>query len=161
MGRRPWRALLAAALLCPPVLAACAPGEEAPGARDREALEARQADFLSAMADRDAQGVAGLFAPDAVVHVAGMPPLRGREGIRHFYGNVFDFLAASLVVPAELHLSDGGDMAWGHGETRNEFRGPEGPLAYTGKYLMVWRKVDGEWLIAAYGISSDQEQGGR
>jgi uncharacterized protein (TIGR02246 family) len=167
MGRGSWRIGLVPVLLAGSVLAGCSPGEEDTGPQTREvfqarqALEARQAQFLSAMADRDAEAVAGHFAPDAVVHVAGMPPLQGREGIGRFYGNVFDFLEASNVVPAALHLSHAGDMAWGHGETRNEFRGPEGPVSYGGKYLMVWRKVDGNWLIAAYGISSDQEQGGR
>ena len=156
-----WRVGLAAALLAGSVVAGCASEEEDTEGEARRALEARQTAFLSAMADRDAEVVAELFAPDAVVHVAGMPPLQGREGIRRFYGNVFEFLEASRVMPAALHVSAAGDMAWGHGETRNEFRGPEGPVAYGGKYLMVWRKVEGDWLIAAYGISSDQEQPGR
>jgi ketosteroid isomerase-like protein len=116
----------------------------------------RQSEFFEAMEAKDADGIAALFSEDAVVHVANMPPVEGREAIRQFYGNLFGFLVASNAVPEETHLSAGGDMAYGFGRTSNEFRGPEGPVGYAGKYALVWYKFGGEWMIVLYGVSSNE-----
>jgi ketosteroid isomerase-like protein len=100
--------------------------------------------------------MAGLFADDAVLHVANMPPVQGRDAIRRFYGNLFGFLSASAATPETLHISAGGDMAYGVGSATNEFRGPQGPAVYAGKYFLVWRKVADEWMVVLYGVSSNQ-----
>jgi hypothetical protein len=33
--------------------------------------------------------------------------------------------------------------------------GPDGDLLDVGKYLAVWKKIDGEWYIVALSYSSD------
>jgi ketosteroid isomerase-like protein len=124
-------------------------------------LEQRQADFFAAVEARDADRVAELFSERGVVHVANMPPIEGRSAIREFYGNMFGFLTASEATPEATYLSEGGRMAYGVGSTENEFRGPDGPVAYLGKYLLVWEKVDDEWRVAAYSISGNESEAGR
>jgi ketosteroid isomerase-like protein len=148
-------ALTAAAVACSPD-----PGA-GPSGGTLAALEARQAEFLEAMAARDAGRVAALFAEDAVLHVANMPPVEGRDAITGFYGNLFGFLVASTAVPERLERSEGGGMAWGAGRTSNAFQGPGGPVAYAGKYAMVWRHDEGEWRIVLYAVSSDQSESAR
>ncbi len=133
-----------------------------------EGLEARQAEFLAAMAARDADRVAAVFAPDAVLQVAGMPELRGREALRGFYGNLFRFLEGSEAEPGPLERSASGDLAWGVGTTVNTFAGPGGPVRYAGKYAAVWRRAGGAeggaeggaWELALYAVSSDEGGGG-
>lgn len=49
-----------------------------------------------------------------------------------------------------------GDLAYGVGRTVNEFRGEGGAVAYEGKYVLVWRRIGGEWRVVHYGVSSDQ-----
>jgi len=138
--------------------AATAPAAAATAAPD-PALQAQQDRFIAAATARDAAALTGLFAEDAVLHVAGRPPVQGRDAIRQFYGAVFGFMSGSSMTPELLHASAGGDMAWGAGATVNEFRGPDGVMRYTGKYLLVWRRTAGEWQVAAYAISSDEPQG--
>ncbi len=144
--------LMGAALACSPDAGRVSPGGTLDG------LEARQAEFLDAMEARDASRVAGLFEDAAVLHVANMPPVEGREAIAGFYGNLFGFLLASAAVPERLELSEGGGMAWGIGRTTNEFMGPDGPVAYAGKYATVWRHGEGEWRIVLYSVSSDHSE---
>lgn len=122
----------------------------------RERLDQRENEFLAALAARDADGTAELFAENGVLHVANMPPVEGRDAIRGFYGNVFGFLTASEAHPRSSRLSDAADMAYSIGTTSNEFAGPDGPVAYAGKYLLVWERLEGEWMIVVYSISSDQ-----
>jgi hypothetical protein len=70
------------------LLAACAPRPFATVPTAASALEVREAAFLGALAARDADAVAVHFTDDGVLHIANMPPVRGRPAIRQFYANV-------------------------------------------------------------------------
>lgn len=155
------RAIIRSALAVVLTTVACA--HHPPVAMDAEAdaLARRQAELFAAMTAKDADRVAALFAADGALHVAGMPPVEGRAAIGRFYGNLFRFLSSSTATPGAIHVSSGGDMAYGTGRAVNEFAGPAGTTSYDGKYALVWRKVDGEWRIALYAVSSDQQDAGR
>jgi uncharacterized protein (TIGR02246 family) len=141
--------------------AACAHYRPALSETGPGALEIRQQAFVTALVARDAEALGALFAEDAVLHVAGMSPVEGRPAIRDFYRKMFGFLAGSAVVLDQAHVSSGGDMAYAIGQASNEFRGPQGPVAYAGKFSLVWRHRAGEWVIALYSVSSDQPDPGR
>lgn len=118
-------------------------------------LRQRQAAFLAALAARDATRTGSFFAENAVVHAAGMPPVRGRKAITEFYGKLFDF-ALSLESESEtLRVSAGGDLAYDAGEAKNAFKSQQGEAEFVGKYLAVWVKEQGTWLIAAYSVSNN------
>jgi len=127
---------------------------------ERHALDERQEAFLGALAERDAAAMEALFSADGELHVAGRSPIRGIEAIGEFYGNVFRFLRATSATPDRLVVSAGGDMAFSTGSTSNEFMGPDGPVSYTGKYVLVWRRIDGQWRIVVYSISSNESDEG-
>jgi uncharacterized protein (TIGR02246 family) len=122
--------------------------------------EHAQAAFFAALAERDAGSTAALFAEDAELHVAGMPPVTGRDAIGVFYARLFGFLDASAATPGPVHVATAGDVAWGTGAVRNTFTGAQGTQAFDGKYTLVWRRIDGDWRIAVYSISSNQREGG-
>lgn len=138
------------------LITACAHTGVAKADRQRPLLEQRQHDLFAAVEARNADTLAGYFADDAVVHIANMPPIAGREAIRRLYDNMFRFMASSTAQPEMLRVSESGDLAYGTGSTANEFRGPDGPVRYDGKYVLVWRMVGGEWMVAHYGISANQ-----
>jgi ketosteroid isomerase-like protein len=140
---------------------ACAPRTVPAAGPERERLEQRQAAFFDAMLARDADRTAAFFADDAVLHIAGMPAIGGRAAVRAFYGNMFGFLAETAAVPGALDLSAAGDMAYGYGSTRNTFSGPQGSSTYAGKYVLVWRRIGGDWRILLYAVSSDAADAGR
>jgi ketosteroid isomerase-like protein len=124
---------------------------------ERGRVEQRQAAFLAALAARDGAAVTAHFAPDAVLHVANMPAIRGREAIGGFYGNVFRFMAASQATPETLRVAANGDMAWSSGRVVNTFQSPQGTTGFAGKYLLVWERRDADWQIVVYSISSDAD----
>jgi ketosteroid isomerase-like protein len=144
------------ALVAPLLLATGCGHQRTDPAGPRAALDAREAEFFAAMAARDADRVADLFAHDAALHVANMPQVEGQSAVRAFYGNLFGFLTGSTATPGATHVAASGDMAYGTGSTTNEFRGPDGAVTYTGKYVLVWRREAGDWRVALYAISSDQ-----
>jgi ketosteroid isomerase-like protein len=65
-------------------------------------------------------------------------------------------MTASSLTPERTRISDSGDMAFSVGSTSNEFRGPEGLVTYRGKFVLIWTRRDGDWLISAYAISGNQ-----
>jgi ketosteroid isomerase-like protein len=141
--------------------AACSPRPFDAGPAPRLELQAREASFLAALAAKDVERTVGHFAEDAVLHVANMPPVRGRSAIRQFYGNVFRFLDSSAPVSEMIRASSVGDMGYSMGRVTNTFTGQDGPVEYAGKYLLVWERRGEEWLIATYSISNDQAEARR
>jgi uncharacterized protein (TIGR02246 family) len=141
--------------------AACAHRPPVVAGAEREELQRRESGFLAALGARDAERTAAYFAEDGVLHVAGMPTLRGRGAIRQFYGNVVRFLSASASTPEAVRVGSGADMAYSTGRVTNVFAGEQGPVEYAGKYLLVWERRGGEWSIAAYSVSSDRPETSR
>jgi ketosteroid isomerase-like protein len=147
----------AAAILATTVLAAaCAPHRAASPDTQRDGLRDRQSEFMASLSARDADRIAALFSDSAVLHIANMPPVEGRDAIREFYRNIFRFLTASTAVPESIRVSASGDLAYGIGSVANEFRGPEGTSVNTGKYLLVWSRGSGDWMIEVYSVSGNE-----
>jgi uncharacterized protein (TIGR02246 family) len=153
------RTVLAVAMIlaagCAHAGAGAAPGDA------RELLDRRDAAFRAAAADRDTERLAGFFAEDATLHVAGMPAVRGREAIGRFYENVHRFLAATTSTPESHRIATSADLAYSTGSTTNEFRSPEGTTSYAGKYATVWVWRDGNWFVSLHSVSSDRSDPGR
>lgn len=138
------------------ILTACAPGLAPSGADAGEALRERERTFLAALAARDLDRTTALFADHAELHIANMPLVQGSDAIERFYGNVFRFMEASAAEPQTMRVAASGDMAYTTGRVRNRFdSGPDAAAEYEGKYLIVWERVGGEWMIVIYGISND------
>lgn len=139
--------------------ATCAHRPAVQADEDGEALQQRERDFLAAMQAKDLERTAAYFAESAVLHVANMAPVEGRAAIRQFYGNVFRFLNSSASTPEALRVASGGDMAYSVGRVTNIFQGPQGPVQYAGKYLLVWEKRENVWSIVAYSVSNNRAEG--
>jgi uncharacterized protein (TIGR02246 family) len=151
------RALPIAALLLA-WITACAHRPPVPSEAERERLQQREIEFLTALSARDLERTAAHFADDAVLHVAGMPTIQGREAIRRFYENVFRFLIESAAMPGTRSLSASADMAYSLGTVRNVFTRGQERSEHAGKYLLVWERRDDQWSIAVYAVSSDRTE---
>lgn len=123
---------------------------------DVEQVGRRSEAFFASLAAKDADRASEFFTDDAILQTADRPAVRGRAAVRQFYAKVLGFLASSTGSSESVRVATGGDMAYEVGRTRNEFQGSQGPVAYDGKYLIVWVKDGGAWRIAAYALSSDQ-----
>lgn len=126
-----------------------------------ESIEKRQNEFFASVSARDADKTAEFFSETAVLQIANRPPVEGRDAIHRFYQNMFGFLAGSTAEAHSLRISENRDMAYGFGRTVNVFAGPNGTAEYEGKYVLIWEKIDGEWMITLYGISNNQPESTR
>ena len=104
----------------------------------------------------DIEGSLAFWAPDGVLLPPGAPPVVGHDALRELYGQFFAPNVKSFgSTTTHVEISESGDMAWEYGVNRLVLTGPDGDLLDLGKYLATWRKIDGEWFVAAVSFSSD------
>jgi uncharacterized protein (TIGR02246 family) len=113
------------------------------------AIQARSDAFEAAADARDAAALAALYAPDAVVMDPNQPTHRGRDAIRAHYASFIGNPELTIASRAtEIVVARAGDMAYEIGTTTARIRAGEQTREIQGRYLAVWTKVNGEWLIA-------------
>ncbi len=88
---------------------------------------------------------------------AGVPQIQGKEAIGDLYRQYFEGgqLKEFTGTTSYLEVSAAGDLAYEYGVNRSVLAGPEGDLLDMGKYLLVWKNINGEWFVAALSFTSD------
>ncbi|MDX1500804.1 MAG: SgcJ/EcaC family oxidoreductase [Thermoanaerobaculia bacterium] len=118
---------------------------------ERKAIQEQGENCRQAVAKRDAKAVAAYYTEDAIYANPAGPTLVGRAAIQGLYEGIFAMsdLTIEWHSTQPVAVAAGRDMAWELGETTLAGK-PEGAPAidFHGRYLLVWRKVDGAWLMA-------------
>ena len=132
--------LLLAPLFCAAIAASPSFAQTPPSVSLPADIERVLLDYERAWSANDASTLAGLFMPEGMALPSGQPPARGAAQIRKAYSH-------GGAMPTYLRALDyavSGDMAY--------IVGGYGPVAAKedmGKFVLVLRRVDGRWLIAA------------
>ena len=126
------------------VLAACSVSA-LPARSDevREAVEAGNRAFIKAFLKGDATAVANLYTRDAQVIAPGAPVARGRSAIAAFWQTSIDSGIKDVVLETG-EVASVGDLAYETGDVRLVAK--DGAVS-TARYLVVWKRVDGAWLL--------------
>jgi len=117
-------------------------------AADKSAIDAVEAAWYKGYNAGDGAAVTAVYAEDAVLNVPGLPALRGKASIGDFYAK-----DAPAFVSAGHSESDGpisevgvsGDLAWRWGTYQVVDK--SGATVDTGKYITVFQRKDGKWMI--------------
>ena len=93
---------------------------------------------------------------NSILHKCGAPQIQGIDAWREDYEKFFKsgFISTSLTSLG-IEVAASGDLAWEHGSFISEFEGPDGRIKSEGKYLGVYKKVDGKWKGVAVSISDN------
>ncbi len=121
------------------------------GQRIREAAAA----LTRAESARDLERVLSYYADDVVAQADGAAATLGKPALRRHYQALFTSLLELAGSTSDVEVATSGDLAWEQGVSRLTRRGPNGPVLEVGKYLAVWRKLAGEWRIAAIALTGD------
>ena len=120
-------------------------------------LRQRSEQLVSAEAQRDIDRVLKYYAPDAIIEPPSAPVVKGHEAIRELYKEFYrtvPFVTFTATITT-LEVSRAADLAYETGINRFEFDRRGARSEDLGKYLTVWRKVNGEWLVVAVAFSGD------
>lgn len=125
-------------------------------AAEAAAIEAVDQQLLAAARSHDAAAFAAVFAPDGLLLFPNRPIVRGQEAIQQAIAPDFAMPGFSVTwEQSDLMLAASGDLAVSNGTYHLTFSLPDGPVEDHGKYMTVWRKVDGEWRVAADMTNTD------
>jgi uncharacterized protein (TIGR02246 family) len=96
----------------------------------------------------DAAGLANLYAPDATMLEPGMEPIRGRSAILEFYQEMVRGENRQVDSSAErVEVARSGDLAYEYGSYTFAADTPQGRMDDRGRYVAIWKKIDGQWLM--------------
>jgi len=139
-------------------LAACAKTTPptAATAGDEAAIRAVNVAWNKAYNAGDGAAVAALYAEDAVLNAPGAPLVRGKASITEYYVKDAAGFATTGVTVADDPVGDvgqSGDLAWQSGTYKNTDK--SGATIDTGKFLTVFERKDGKWMIIRDTWNSD------
>ena len=110
----------------------------------RPAIDAANKKFIAAFNKQDASGVAATYSPDANAFPPNAPLIKGRAAIQKMWQDVINSGIASIsLVTAEVE--SGGNIAYEAGTY--EMKTQDGKVADKGKYCVVWKNVNGQWML--------------
>ncbi len=112
------------------------------------AIEDLYAIWMDAIRTRDLDGLLALYSDDAVYMPQGKPRSKGVQAIRMAWEGHFqrqDFRAQ--YVPT-LHVARSEDLVYDIGSYLVSFTRNSEKIEVRGKYVVVWRNLNGSWKIA-------------
>jgi len=123
---------------------------------DEQAIRGHIDRWLQLVKAKDAAGIAELYTEDGAVMPPNSPIGKGRTAIEQTWASMMRTPGFDLTfAPEQIVVSSSGDMALDRG-TYSLTVAPDGTSQTdTGKYVVVWRKIGGEWKAAADIFNSD------
>lgn len=123
---------------------------------DEKAIRGQVDHWLQLVKAKDAAAIARLYADDGAVMPPNGPIGKGHDAIQKTWASMMATPGFDLTfTPEQIIVSSSGDMALDRGTYKLAIA-PKGPAqSDTGKYVVVWRKVGGEWKAAADIFNSD------
>jgi len=120
-------------------------------------LRARSDSLQAAEAAMDQSRAITFWAPDAVIQPAGSPQIDGHDAIAATYKAYFETMNLKALIgkTSKLTISESGDLAYEIGVNHMTFGTPKGDMLDVGKFLIVWKKTNGTWYVAALSFTSD------
>ncbi|HXH00171.1 MAG TPA: SgcJ/EcaC family oxidoreductase [Sphingomicrobium sp.] len=123
---------------------------------DEQAIRGHVNRWHQLMKAKDASGIASLYAEDGAVMPPNAPIGKGRTAIEQTWASMMRTPGFDLtIVPEQIIVSSAGDMAMDRGTYGLKMAPGGTPQTDTGKYVVVWRKIGGEWKAAADIFNSD------
>jgi ketosteroid isomerase-like protein len=114
-----------------------------------------EADFAADVAHGGGKAFAAWFAEDAIELPNGKAPVEGRRAIDA--GANWDAVVYQLTwKPDGARMDPGGNsgFTWGHYAGRSHDAQGQ-PVVREGRYITVWKKVDGQWKVALDASTDD------
>lgn len=113
--------------------------------QDKAVIEGLNKAFVAAFRTGRFEAMAGMYAPDAVLLPDAAPLMRGRESIQAFWTK-----AAEAIGEVALSTADVTPLGSGYAREIGTYRlttKSQPPQEIAGKYVVIWRNVEGGWKL--------------
>jgi uncharacterized protein (TIGR02246 family) len=119
----------------------------AAGAQEKSEIERLNAQFAELFNQGDAEGVAALYADDAVVLPPGSGIVKGKAEIQAFWKKAAETFGDVKLTTVDVKpLGENAARETGYFSLRTKSVPSQ---EVTGKYIVVWQRIGGEWKLGA------------
>jgi uncharacterized protein (TIGR02246 family) len=110
----------------------------------RSQIESANSTFVAAFKRGDARAMAGCYTAEGALLPANSDFVRGQDAIGMFWQGPIDMGLKEVSLETQ-EVEAHGDTAIEVGQYR--LLGAGGVVADNGKYIVVWKNVDGQWKL--------------
>lgn len=124
---------------------------------EEASLKAADAAWSEAAGKKDVDAVTGFMTDDGSTLPPNEPVAKGKEAVKKGWANILALKDLEIKwQPTEVKVADSGELGYTSGTYTMSFTDPKaGKVNDKGKYLEVWKKVDGKWKCYLDMYSSD------
>jgi len=115
--------------------------------------------LLELTRQKDAAGVAKMYSADGRLLVPTYQPMQGHDKIAELWKKMFEIPEVSYAFqPIAIEVAASGDLAYEYGSFTLRFVRSGSRFEDSGPYVMVWKKIAGEWKLALSILNSSLER---
>lgn len=108
------------------------------------------AKWVAAVAAKDVDAIARIYTVDGMFLAPNAPLVEGRKGIAEAWAGLLGLPGISFTFePTRIEVSASADLASDVGTYSLAFDADGGRVEDQGKYVLVWKKVNGAWKVLA------------
>ncbi len=136
------------------VALSCAPAPSVPPRdpeADRAAVRAGNQTWVATFNAGDREGLAAVYASEAILYPPGSPPISGREEVAEAFGGMIDAGMSAAIVVEETEVS--GEQGYQIGSF--VLTTAAGDVADEGHFVEIWGLEDGRWVLRRDIFNSD------
>jgi ketosteroid isomerase-like protein len=106
--------------------------------------------WVAAFKQRDFATIEALYASNGLLLPSNSPPVEGPKAIVEVWKSWGELPNVEVIFGTNrIEASSSGDMAYDFGWYTFAFDTDTGRVMDKGKYIVVWKKVDGAWKVSA------------
>ena len=125
--------------------------------KEEQALRALDLAWSNAASRKDLDGVVSYMADDGETLAPNEPAARGKAAIRASWASLLGLPGVAVRwEPLKVQVAKSGEIGYTSGTYRLSYTGADGKtVSDRGKYLEVWKKVNGKWKCSSDAYNSD------
>ena len=141
-----------------PAMESASPAVDA--AAVEQAIREREAEWArAAMASADS--FASFYTSDGVLMAPNAPPMQGAAAIVEGMAPMFEILDSIAFETVGVDVAESGELAVEQGRYTLTGTTPDGAaMEDEGSYMVVWKRQDGQWMVARDIFNSDRPAAG-
>lgn len=114
---------------------------------DTEIILHNIAQFSKHVMNGDEKAIAAAYTVDGKIFPTNANIIEGESSLEKYWKPAEGYVTTyHKITPVEINVQ--GDQAYDFGHYEGESKSPDGSLSkWNGKYVIVWKKVDGEWKM--------------
>lgn len=128
--------------------------------QEAELIRARIRQWVETVKTGDGDKVAQFYTRSGKFLPPNQPIASGRQEIANAWNGLLKMPNVKLTFgPVLVEVAESCDLGYDIGTYKLGFDGPNGRVEDEGKYVVVWRKEDGEWRAAADILNTSKPAG--